>query len=298
MNSVMVIMAQRWYISSYLTTIYNAATSAGYPIGESNANWNFLTLATMNQAQQSLNSAAAAVAGNPTLSARVQRDSLPLELAWVLCNPALKQQQVIDNLPFDGPTNQVTACNSFISTAVEYNAGFMSEGQPLDSAGLLAQCRPVATVPSQCVGLTDWIDVPNNMFTIGYGPTVACITVDSTASTGYAAEMAGNTTDWCVTYNIPPWIANAGKWQCYVVVKYTGTATSGNAFQAGIYNNSAGTAVKTLTQTVQSAYNGLYETYSLGTQTLTTGMEFWFAPVNNSKVTDVYVDRIFMIEAN
>ncbi len=144
------------YISSYLTAVYNAALAAGYPMLENNTNYSFLTLSVMNQAQQFLNSAAAAVAGNPTLSARVQRDSLPLDQAWVLCYPILKQQMAVDCLPFYGPTDQLTGCNSFILTALEYNAGSICEGESFANyePQITWESRPAATVPTECAGLS------------------------------------------------------------------------------------------------------------------------------------------------
>ncbi len=294
------------YISSYLTAVYNAATAAGYPIYENNTNYNFLTLSVMNQATQLLDSAAAAVAGDPVLSARVQRDSLPLEQAWVLEYPALKQQQVINSLPFYGPTDQVTGGNSFISAckAEPDSAGQISEGTSLASYApvLLSECRPVATVPSQCAGLTDWVDIPNNMFSLWEPGAITFIVADSAASTGQAAEIVGNNTDWAVMYAVPSWIANAGKWQCYAVVRCACNGTTGNAFKVGIYNYSTSSYVVTLTPTLASgAKDGLYHTYDLGTYTLTpavlwsSGTQFWFSPVNNPSVTAVYVDRIFLV---
>ena len=256
----------------------------------------------MNQATQYLNSAATAVVGKRSLVTRVQRDSLPLNQAWVLRYPTLKQEQVIKNLPFYGPSDQITGCNSFISTARTYNTNQISYSESFASYAtrLPTLCRPAATMPAECQGLTNWIDVPNNMFSL-VGGIYSMIVDDSAASTGKAAKMVSANYNWSVQYRVSPLIANAGKWHCYARVRVDCNGTTGNAFTVGIWNGSgSGSPVIKLAPKLQDgAKDGLYHTYDLGVQTLTTSMYFWFAPPDDPVVVPyVYMDRIFMIRAD
>ncbi len=121
---------------------------------------------------------------------------------------------------------------------------------------------------------------------------------DSAASDGYAAEMPGNTSNWLVQYPVSALIAGAGTWHCWASVRCQTNASTGNAFQIGIYNSTTASSVTSQTVKLQNgAKDSNYHDYDLGTHQLTTGMYFWFGTVNNPSVTAVYVDRIFLVRS-
>ncbi len=112
----------------------------------------------------------------------------------------------------------------------------------------------------------------------------------------YAAvvEMLGNNTDWNVEYTVPPGLR--GAWHCYATVRCAATASSGPAFQLGIFDTTQDSLTYPISETIElenGASDNLYHTYDLGVQQLTTSDYFWFAPVDNyPAVTAVFVATI------
>jgi hypothetical protein len=88
----------------------------------------------------------------------------------------------------------------------------------------------------------------------------------------------------------------AGKWHCYAVARCGAKATTGTAFQIGLYDNTKRDNLVVLNVPLEQAGDGEYHTYDLGAHELRGGMYFWLAPVNNpDQVEGVYTDRIFMV---
>jgi len=90
----------------------------------------WLTLDDMNRATQLFKRAAAAVADDPTLAARVRRDRLPLDHVWLRRYGQLREEACKSGKPFLGPEDRAAAVEEFIALALRHNVGQAVRGVP------------------------------------------------------------------------------------------------------------------------------------------------------------------------
>lgn len=134
------------HLLAYLNTIQEAGRRSGAYIrcymGDTSV---WLGLDDLNAAARHFEKAAAAVAGDPVLAARVRRERLPLDNVWLVRHKALKEQAAKEGKEFLGPADPVALCREFLALARQYDAGSFAEGQPFANyEASLLQMYPAA----------------------------------------------------------------------------------------------------------------------------------------------------------
>ena len=83
----------------------------------------WLTLDDLNRATRLFSQAAAAVADEPALAARLRRDRLPLDHVWLRRYGQLREEARTTGKPFLGPEDRAAAVEEFIALARLHNVG-------------------------------------------------------------------------------------------------------------------------------------------------------------------------------
>ncbi len=118
------------FLSEYLDLTVAAVMRPGVGIHVNHDGDDFFTLDDLNQANQLFDKAEAAVASDPVLLGRVQRERLPLELVWLMRGPAMREQAKSDGKTYLGPTDFAAATDQFIAKAKHNNVTHWAEWNP------------------------------------------------------------------------------------------------------------------------------------------------------------------------
>jgi hypothetical protein len=119
------------HLLAYLDYVHDAVERSGIYLrcyAPDTGAW--LTPADMNRATQLFDRAQAAVAGDALLAARVRRERLPLDHAWLLRYDALRHSAQQSGAEFLGPKDPAAACTAFIELCERHHADYYAEGQP------------------------------------------------------------------------------------------------------------------------------------------------------------------------
>lgn len=290
------------HLAAYLDLMHDAAERSGVYLRcfmSDTSGW--LTLEEMNRASGLFDRAAAAVAGDAALSARVRRERMPLDHAWLQRYHGLKRMARAKGVEFLGPKDPVAAAAEFVRLAGEWKAGQYAEGRPFAEygEGLARRFRPSGPPPEACKGLPDddWIDVQDNQFRLARPGEWVATADDPAASDGKAARMPGSHYEWATSWPVSDDVTFGNPWHCYVVVRCEAKAAKGPAMTLGIYDSNAkrGVAHRSLKLEELAKQPG-YQTIDLGVHALDSGMYFWVAPPKRpDDVTAVWVDRMFLV---
>src|SRR5690606_1069225 len=124
---------------------------------------------------------------------------------------------------------------------------------------------------------------------------------DAKASSGMAASIIGNTTQWAVQVkldrHLEPNVNN--EWQVYALVRVeteNNQTVRGDAFLAGIYDVKNLTSITRKTVPGERVYTENYHVFDLGEQTLHSEMYIWFAPGDNPEIKKMYIDRVILVD--
>jgi len=120
------------YLKQYLDLVHDAQAKSGKFMGCYNQDLSFLTLPVMNKATELFAKAEQAVAKDPVLAARVRRERLSLDYAWLVRWKDLKKEAGKTNAEYAGPADPKKASEEFIQLSREWGNKFFSEGSPLD----------------------------------------------------------------------------------------------------------------------------------------------------------------------
>lgn len=290
-----------WPLRQYIDLMNDAVSRAQICLRcymDDTASW--LPLDGINEAARLFGEAQKAVENDPVLSQRVRRARLPLDYAWLNRYTALKRLARGQGKAFLGPADPAAACEDFIQTCESFNAGSYAEGRPFEQCAkaLRARFRAPAPPPTECQGLAEdeWVDVQDNEFTLFQSGTWAESADDAQASDKHAARMPASHTQWAVQYPISADIAALGKAHCYLSARCEASASTGNAFQIGIYDAEEKVPVTQRMITTAESIGG-YHAFDLGVCALSPGMYVWVAPLNNpNEISAVYVDRAFFVK--
>lgn len=290
------------HLAAYLECTHDAAERSGvYLRCYMNDTSAWMTLEDLNQATRHFDQAQAAVAGDATLAARVRRERLPLDHAWLQRYYGLKRLARAKGLEFLGPKEPVAAAAEYIRLAREWKTDQYAEGRSFSEYAerLTRQFRPAGPPPELCNGLAEdeWIDVQDNQFRLARPGVWATIADDPKASDGKAARMPGSHFEWATSWPVSDDIAFGNPWHCYLVARCDAKGAQGPAMTMGIYDSQAKRSVSHRSIPLeQLAKQPGYQTFDLGVHTLHSGMYFWVAPPKRpDDVTAVWVDRIFLI---
>jgi hypothetical protein len=226
--------------------------------GPREAGW--LTLPAMNRATEYLEAAAASVAADPTLTARVQRARLSLDHQWLCSHAGYRYLADHSKTPFRGPVDFSEAIESFAAqcrTVGVEKIGY-SQAQTLDAyvqslrlagevpAGrfilatdptyktYLAGARMPLPPPLDRLPVRRVVDIHEDRMSVFRG---AELTFDPNAVNHGAARLDPAVVSWSVQVRDLPAKGVKGRWHAYAVVRVEALAESGLAFTAGVYDS-------------------------------------------------------------
>ncbi len=288
-------------LRQYLDLLHDAAEQSGVYLRcymNDTAGW--LDLKTATAAQHLLDQAAAAVAGEPVLAKRVERETLPLQLVWLDRHAVLKRQAKQQGVAFAGPADGVAAFERWLALANEHGNQFYGEGRPFDgyATALQARFRPPGPPPEPCQGLPeeDWLDAQDNLLTLhGLGSWVTIVD-DPAASDGKTARMPGSHNQWAVQWPFSDDLDDGSTWRVFVSLRCEATAAEGLALAIGVYDTAAKKGLMQQDLSIEATAGPEYKLIDLGAHKLKAGIYVWVAPRSNpEQVTAVYVDRMFVV---
>lgn len=289
------------HVMAYLEHIHDAAERSGMHLKYSMADTSsWLSLADMNAATRLMNQAAAAVADDPVISARLRRERLSLDHAWLQRYDALRRAARRTGEEFLGPNDPAGTVEEFIALGEKLHANRYAEGHPFAELAdsLRRSFRPPVAPPPQCANLSvdDWMDMQDHRFRLAGRREWVDRVEDPRASDGSAVRMPGSHCQWGLTCPLPEDVNDAPAWHCYVVARCEAKATSGPAMTMGIYDAQAKRGVAQRAVSVQESAGAAYRVFDLGEHPLTRTMYVWVAPPQRpDEVTAVYVDRMFFV---
>ncbi len=290
------------HLAAYLERTHDAAERSGiYLRCYMNDTSAWMSLDDLNQATRLFDQAEAAVASDATLAARVRRERMPLDHAWLQRYYGLKRLARAKGLEFLGPKDPVAAAAEYVRLAGQWKTNQYAEGRSFAEYAekLTRQFRPSGPPPEPCKGLPedDWIDVQDNEFRLANPGEWAEIADDPSASDGKAVRMPGSHYEWATSWPVLDDVSFGNPWHCYLVARCEAKATEGTAMTMGIYDPKAKRNVIHHRVTLeQLAKQPGYQTFDLGVHDLHSEMQFWVAPPKRpDDVTAVWIDRIFLI---
>lgn len=149
------------------------------------------------------------------------------------------------------------------------------------------------TIPSECANLktTDWVDIQqSSMRIVG----TASVVGDPVASDKMAAKEQMSDPGWNIQYHFPESLT--GAWHVYAHARCESSATSGPAFDLGVYDVSTSSYINLKTVTVESgAADGSYHMYDLGVMNLSPNAYFFMFPSGGTVASTASLDRIVLV---
>ena len=311
------------HIFAYLKLTHNAVKRSGMRLSYGMDDSSFLNLDEMNKATRLWEQAEAAVADDPVLLARVRRDRLPFDQAWLRNWARLKRQSERRDLEFLGPTDITAACHEYLAKVTEFTApdhiakcaargsencikrvGIepgVTSGEQLELYG-----QDPAAIPEELRGLTEdqyhIFQTDKQLLS-----NKAEIVDDPAATDGKAVRLAHN---WSmVKLNVKAHFI--GRWRVYARVRCELKETTASAkaaggylslqqaFQVGLLDNFLYPFGKYVLMderpTLDKAKDGVYHTYDVGVYDLKPGMQTWVTIADAKGVKAVYVDHVFLV---
>lgn len=291
------------HLKEYLKLVQDSFLSKNIKLSTYNTNFSFMTLDVVNQSYRLFEQAAEAVKHDATLSNRVRRERLALDIATLYRYKILTQEAKLENITFLGPNNPEEAVKEFISTAKSFGLRKWSEnGSFAEQIPFLEDIfKPASPLPdfAQAFPAEDVIDIQERTFTLYSQGTESAFEDDTAASNGKAASIIGDTNKWAVQAPLGNYLDNSSDlWQVYVMARLNakeGASQNGAGFSCGIYDVTNSKFVKDTTVTVAKIAGSQYQAVDLGVHQLSDGMYVWAAPTRNEAVEKVYIDRIILI---
>lgn len=249
------------------------------------------------------------------LTKKLERESLPVRLAWISELAKRRVDLVTQKLAAPLPDDMTRYYSDFTRIIVESGAGSNREGGHGAFADWLetlsVRFGPAAEPPEVCRTLPagSWCDAQEFDFRLAGLNRWVFLDKDAAASNGYAARMPGDHIQWAAALyaSLAPSLASPsgkspdenGRVNCRVLLfarcdKRENAA--GSALTLGIHDeeNKKGIFGKTLS--VEELAGPEYKQFDLGVFPLDAKTLLWTAPVNRpDAVPNVYIDRIVLI---
>jgi hypothetical protein len=294
------------HLRTYLTTIEKAFAQSGGRLSTFQEDHSYLDLNTLNTATRQFRLAASAVAGEKILSARVRRERLALDHAWILRGELLRREAKVGHLSYEGPQDFAEFIRDFVATARKFDTYSKGEGMPFEAYAepLLARALSLKTsappLPDFVRGKSeaDVMDVQEGNFKIYYAGKLGDIVPDVPASNGRAAKMVGNAAEWITQF----WLGESevfkdGPWHCYAFVRVQPRpgAVAGPALTCGIYDIKNKKLLVTISKSLAEVGGDDYQVVDLGKHTLHSQSYIYVSPPNRDDIEAVFVDRILLV---
>lgn len=257
--------------------------------GPREAEW--LDLATMNRATALFDDAVHAVAGDPELTARVQRARLSLDHQWLCGYAGYRYLAEPGSAPFGGPADFdraladfTTRCRALDVKRIGYGANQTLEdyvrslrlvGESVPGRLVLgadpvhkayaagarqALPQPLDRLPRKAV-----IDLQEDRMSLFRGAEAA---FDPAAVNHGAARIDPAVVSWAVQARDLPAHGVSGRWHAYAVVRVEALAESGLAFTGGVYDSASNRNLLGISQRLEGQVGGTPDP-NIGTATTT-----------------------------
>jgi len=292
------------YLKQYLDLIQQSYLSQNRALSTFDNDFSFLTLDVMNQATQNFDQAMNAAKDDKVLLARVQREKLSLDLAWIIRYKSLKRIAAHDHKTYLGPENPLGAIDQFAQTARNFGVRNYSESGKFDDyIPILKKMFPEpVTLPdfAKTYPPEDVIDLQQGELQLyGKGKSTDIVD-DANASDKKAARLDGASKGWLVQAPLNNiFDANENdRWHAYALIRAQVRPSSkmeGNALTGGLCDTAQNRAVKTFSISLAKVASDQYQVIDLGINSLSTKQYFWFASSQNPSVEDIYFDRIILV---
>ena len=135
----------------YIALVHDSVEKSGaYLRCYMNDTASYLRLPELTRSWELFHEAAQAVQDDPVLSRRVRRARMPLDHEWIKRYTGLKREATLKGVAFTGPADPAALVADFLKSAVDFNAGQLSEGQAFApyAEGLKKPVRPNRCGPS------------------------------------------------------------------------------------------------------------------------------------------------------
>jgi len=257
----------------------------------------------LSKAELIFDQAALAVNGDHELTKRVEIERISLKYARVIRYLSTVGAGA-GAANFSTPAEAAAACDTILKDALslgvnpEAKMGYSYTLRTLLDRRKQQIMTPVAADPKVTAGRerTSWVDFQENSIVPGGLGDMTSLVDDATASNGRAVRMKQGVGQWAIQVHAPPNPA-AVTYRCYVVVRSEAPHDTGDAFQAGVYNDLTKESKRLLVATEAQARGSEYKTFDLGEHVMGPNSLIWIATAGpKGDKSAVFVDRVFMIK--
>ncbi len=260
------------------------------------------------EAEKIYSAAEDAVKDDATLSKRVRRERIPLDLVKLMYIADIgRARRFLKQNAMQVPENIMQLADEFVE--LTKNAGNYKEGVPMGAypeqirTNVKNALETAEYVPEICKGrpLDSWDAFPAKTYRLHGGPDSCRLVDDPAAAEGKAIRMPGNERDWWIQVPFPLEYYNAEKqWKLVVRVRCDAAANDGIAVKYGIWGKDLFYISETVSvkQCKGSKY-AIVETKPFSLKPLLgRNPIFWFAPPDRplTEVEAVYVDETIFME--
>jgi len=295
------------HLMAYLELVSDVKLPALRPYSCSTRGW--LGLAELNRATELFRHALEAVSRDEALSYRVRRERLGIDIVWLQEYRFLRRAARQQRLPFLGPDDPYAEVERIARD--EFRAGTYFEwGDFSEHIALLRQLFPrrEGNPPMECRRLKpyQWVDIQEAL--LKSSPADGSEVVDDPKASNRRAlnlKTAGQATE--AYYELPAAAVRGattapadlgGRWRIYAVVRVDPTREPAS-IACGLSEAEREAYRKVVDAECPAGTPSEYQTVDLGVHELATGTRVFVRrhAADRGKAPPVYVDRLFLIEA-
>jgi len=215
---------------AYIDLMHSALAASGDVLSEQTpVDMKMYSPQFVAQADKLFDNAEQAVAGDPSLLARVRQARMPLDFVILVRRREYQDAHAVPGWQLDY-AKRIARFNETVQRT--HVSAYRQEGDIDGLNQLLAVERRPATPPVQSAGLpaADWSDIQDLNLNIY---SSARIVADAAASDGAAIRMPGDSSVWAVQLKFDK-LPREGKWDLFVDVRVAGAA-GGGSVRVGSY---------------------------------------------------------------
>jgi hypothetical protein len=285
----------------------------------------------MNRATELFDAAAATVAADPELTARVRRARIALDHQWLCRNATYRYQCELQKKPCCGPSDMNALLADLTARCRDAGVSQVGYSQQASIENYLAASRQMGERADGRVALamdetyrsfTNGIPMPlpkelasiprervvevqeDQMWLLDDGVGAAAeIVLDTQAVNHAAACLNPAVVSWAVQVRDLAGKEIKGRWHAYAVVRVEALAKTGVAFYAGV--NHAERNLSAISPLLEGGAGGApiadgrYRLYDFGVHEFTDGVYLWIGTtggVDPKNVKAIYVDRFLFVK--
>ena len=261
----------------------------------------WLTLEDLTAATRLFEAAATAVAGDGTLSYRVRRARLSLDMVWIERYRELRRSAAREGRAFLGPDDPYAAVEQIARSEFASNT-YREWADLTEYVGKLRVLLPPrrGAPPVECEKLPAWAweEIQEDRLTVT--PTAAGAEVDDTAaSDGKALCLSGAVPALEARFKLPADLA--GRWRVYAVLRAEAAGEAPAAVVAGVYAWNLPNGGANEVSRVVVPCGAAYQTVDLGLHRLEKDATIQIQPQGMGaygQVKATCVDRLFLVRAD